>query len=133
MHFFSSFVCGYFRQANAETAALILTLITPNSVLPRKNLPLVGPAIDAPHLWDQIPPKPLQKGRKQAISSQIAISIKLRYYQNYETDFYQILYNDKDHREHIVGGPAHAYNKSKMADGRYIKNIKSVIIPQPCN
>jgi len=79
------------------------------------------------------PQKPLQNGREWAISSQIAKIIKLRYYQNYWTDFNQILYNYKDDQVHIVGGPAHAYNKSKMADDRHVENIKFLIISQPCN
>jgi len=57
------------------------------------------------------------------MSSQIAEIIKLRYYQNYWTDSNQILYNDIDHQEHIMGGPEHTYNESKIADGRHIENF----------
>ena len=35
----------------------------------------------------------------------------------------QILHNDKDHQQHILCGPVHEYNKSKVADSRYIENI----------
>jgi len=79
------------------------------------------------------PQKPLQSGHEQAIFSQFAEIIKLRYYQNYWTDLNQSLYNDKDPQEHIAGGPAHEYNKSKMEYGRHIENIKFVITPRPCN
>jgi len=48
------FVCGFFRQASAETAAPILTLNTSNGVVPRKDVPLWGLVNDAPNLWDQI-------------------------------------------------------------------------------
>ena len=39
------------------------------------------------------------------------------------------LYSDKTTSTHH-GGPAHAYNKSKMADGCHIKNIWFAITPQ---
>ena len=58
------FVCGFFRQASAETVAPILTLNTSNGVVPRKDVPFGGPVNDAPHLWGQIPKKPLQKARE---------------------------------------------------------------------
>ena len=40
--FFHFFVCGFFRQASAETAAPILTLNTSNDVFPAKVVPFGG-------------------------------------------------------------------------------------------
>jgi len=62
--FFRFFVCGFFRQASAETAARILTLNTSNGVVSRKDVPFGGPVNDAPHLWGQIPKKTFQNGRE---------------------------------------------------------------------
>jgi len=53
--------------------------------------------------------------------------------QNYLTDLNQILYSDKYHQGHFVGGPAHAYNKSQMADDRHIGNQKFAISMQLFN
>ena len=49
------FVCGFLRQASAETAAPILTLNTSNSVVPRKDVPFGGPVNDAPRLGVKSP------------------------------------------------------------------------------
>ena len=62
--FFRFCVCGFFRQASAETAAPILTLNTSNGVVLRKDVPFGGPVNDVLHLLGQIPQKPLQKGRE---------------------------------------------------------------------
>jgi len=40
--FFLFFVCGFFRQASAQTAAPILTLNTSNDVFPAKDGPFGG-------------------------------------------------------------------------------------------
>jgi len=48
--------------------------------------------------------------------------IQFRYYQNYSNNLNQILYSDKNHQEHVEGGPEREYNKLKMADGRYFEN-----------
>jgi len=60
--FFRFFVCGFFRHASAETAALILTLNTSNGVVPGKDVPFGGPVNDAPHLWGQIPKNRSKEG-----------------------------------------------------------------------
>ena len=62
--FFRFFVCGFFRQASAETAAPILTLNTSNDVFPAKDVPFGGPVNDAPYLWGKFLQKPLQNGRE---------------------------------------------------------------------
>jgi len=80
-------------------------------------------------IWGNMSPKPAQKRRESAISSQIAKIFKLRYYQNYSTDLNQILHNDKDQQCHFAGGPTHAYKESNMADGRHIRNRKLAITP----
>jgi len=50
------YVCGSFRQARAETVALMLTpRNTSNGVVSRKDVPFGSPVNDAPHLRSQIP------------------------------------------------------------------------------
>jgi len=65
--FFVFSVCGFFRQASAETVAPILTINTSNHITWRRSAqgcPFGGLINDAPHLGVQIPPKPPQKGRE---------------------------------------------------------------------
>ena len=52
--FFLFFICGFFRQASAETVALILTLNTSNGVIPQKDVSFGGHVNDTPHLGGQI-------------------------------------------------------------------------------
>jgi len=60
----SFFVCGFFRQACAETVAPILTLDSSNGVILHKDVPFGGPVNNAPHLGGQIPRRPLQRRRE---------------------------------------------------------------------
>jgi len=55
------------------------------------------------------------------------IDYRIAYYLNYCTDSNQILHNDRDHENTLRGWSKQAYNKSKMAEGRHLKKLKTAI------
>jgi len=69
-------------------------------IFPHKNVPFWGSIHIAPHLHGHIPQNP-SWGRERHFEAK---SAKLAYYCNYCIDSNQILYNDKVHKVHIVGG-----------------------------
>ena len=56
--------------------------------------------------------------------------LKLAYYRNYWTYSNQILHSDRDYQNTLRGWSKQAYNKSKMADGRHLEKLYTVISPQ---
>jgi len=102
-------------------------------VIPCKDVLFVGSVVAAPHLGDQILPKPYFGGsligffKPNAQNNETCILSQL----DYCIDSNQILHNTKDNQVLIVGGPNTRPYKPKMADGRHFG--KKVLSPYLCS
>jgi len=113
----------YFGSSRACTSRPILTIFTSYyDVFPHKDVPFGGRVNTAPNFGGQIFGK-THLGRELAFSSRMRKILKLAYYQNYCTDYNQILHNNKDYQILFLCGP-HAWNKSKLANGCHLEKSK---------
>jgi len=70
-------------------------------------------------------------GREYAFSSQMGKILKVSCYRNYGIDFNQILQNDRDHQEVVVGGPSRRPTNPRWRTAPILKkNVKSLYL---CN
>ena len=95
----------FMNSPTGQTRRRIFTLDGSNDADSRKDVPF-GDFVDiATHFGGEIPPKPQFLGREYAFSSQTGKILIVLCYRNYCIDFNQILHNDRDQQELVVGGP----------------------------
>ena len=71
----------------------------------RARMCLLGVSLTLLPIGGEIPRKPQFLGREQAFSSRTGKILNDSCYRNYCIDFNQILQNDRNHQEVVVGGP----------------------------
>ena len=115
------------NSPTGQTRRRIFTLYDPHDADSRKDVPFGGIVDIAPHFRGEIPRKPQFWGVNRCFQAKRA---KYRKFHVIETIFNQILHNDRDHQEVVVGGPKRRPSNPRWWTAAIKKTVKS---PYLCN